>query len=442
MGWPVLRYRDQLPPEVVQELDNLLAQLTAFLNVGHNEDGTTIGGGGATATSASQRIQGRASAGTGAIEALTLSQVLDFVGSAAQGDLLYRGATTWGRLPAGTSGLPLLTQGAAANPIYARAAYAAIQDISATSKFLGRKTAGAGVIEELSSSDVLTILGLINAGSAIYTGSGHPQAVLSAPIGSQYYDTVTGYLYRKMGGGSTAYGWYYVPVPGPAGTYGPQSIQWWPNPSSVSSPYQSMSNQTGIISQLIGGTNSFQNANTHGGPEIKMVSSTTIADGSRIFLAGATNFYMVDAGNGYDAVIHFRTDASLTGMRIWVKMGQSNDANADTMGGLGLGFRYSTVAGDAGFLGVSRDGVTQATWGQVGSNIAANTHYWLRMRQVGTTGYLSVNDGAETAVTTNLPVAGNAVGLFLSYFNAVGGVGTARTLYWQSGGFTFGGAWT
>lgn len=48
---------------------------------------------------------------------LTLSQVLDFIGSAAQGDILYRGASGWARLAAGSgNGLFLETQGAAANP--------------------------------------------------------------------------------------------------------------------------------------------------------------------------------------------------------------------------------------------------------------------------------------------------------------------------------------
>jgi len=62
------------------------------------------------------RVLGRDSAGAGAVEELTLSQVLDFIGSAAQGDILYRGASNWERLAAGTSGQALLTGGASANP--------------------------------------------------------------------------------------------------------------------------------------------------------------------------------------------------------------------------------------------------------------------------------------------------------------------------------------
>lgn len=66
--------------------------------------------------SATSRILGRKTAGAGDVEECTLSEVLDFIGSAAQGDILYRGAAGWARLGAGTSGYLLQTQGAGANP--------------------------------------------------------------------------------------------------------------------------------------------------------------------------------------------------------------------------------------------------------------------------------------------------------------------------------------
>ena len=72
-----------------------------------------------TTFAATSRIHGRATAGAGAGEELTLTQVLDLVGSAAQGDILYRGASGWTRLGAGTSGQYLKTQGAAADPVWA-----------------------------------------------------------------------------------------------------------------------------------------------------------------------------------------------------------------------------------------------------------------------------------------------------------------------------------
>jgi hypothetical protein len=69
--------------------------------------------------SATSRILARKTAGAGVIEEATLSEILDFIGSAAQGDILYRDAANWARLAAGTSGDFLKTQGAGANPIWA-----------------------------------------------------------------------------------------------------------------------------------------------------------------------------------------------------------------------------------------------------------------------------------------------------------------------------------
>jgi hypothetical protein len=64
-------------------------------------------------------IKARITASTGDPEDATLTQVLDLVGSAAQGDILYRGTSTWSRLAAGTSGTYLKTNGTGNNPEWA-----------------------------------------------------------------------------------------------------------------------------------------------------------------------------------------------------------------------------------------------------------------------------------------------------------------------------------
>ena len=71
------------------------------------------------AMAATAKVVGRKTAGAGAAEECSLSEVLDFIGSAAQGDILYRAASSWARLPAGTAGQVLQTAGAGANPAWA-----------------------------------------------------------------------------------------------------------------------------------------------------------------------------------------------------------------------------------------------------------------------------------------------------------------------------------
>lgn len=74
------------------------------------------------ANMAASTIKARKTASTGDPEDCTLSEVLDFIGSAAQGDILYRGATGWARLGAGSVGDVLTSGGAGANPAWAAAA--------------------------------------------------------------------------------------------------------------------------------------------------------------------------------------------------------------------------------------------------------------------------------------------------------------------------------
>lgn len=67
--------------------------------------------------SASAILLGRKTAAAGDPEECTLSEVLDFVGSAARGDLLVRGAATWARKAKGTAGQALVMD--ADDPVWA-----------------------------------------------------------------------------------------------------------------------------------------------------------------------------------------------------------------------------------------------------------------------------------------------------------------------------------
>jgi hypothetical protein len=79
---------------------------------------------------ATARLLGRKTAGAGDPEELTLSEVLDLIGSAAQGDILYRGAAGWARLAAGTSGKYLKTLGPNADPIWDVSASKVVQVVN------------------------------------------------------------------------------------------------------------------------------------------------------------------------------------------------------------------------------------------------------------------------------------------------------------------------
>lgn len=97
------------------------AALTGDVTAAAGNNATTVANNAVTYAkmqdvTATSRIIGRKTAGSGDPEECTLSEILDFISSAAQGDILYRGAATWARLAAGTSGQVLQTKGSGANP--------------------------------------------------------------------------------------------------------------------------------------------------------------------------------------------------------------------------------------------------------------------------------------------------------------------------------------
>lgn len=69
--------------------------------------------------SATKRALGRNTAGAGDAEEVTATQILDWLGTAAQGDLLYRNATDWVFLPKGTANQVLKMNSGATAPEWA-----------------------------------------------------------------------------------------------------------------------------------------------------------------------------------------------------------------------------------------------------------------------------------------------------------------------------------
>jgi hypothetical protein len=100
--------------------------------------------------------------------ALTQEQVEDLVQAMFTGADMSAGDITWAYTDNG-SGAGTIKGTIKANAIVTAllandaVTYAKMQNVSATSRFLGRKTTGAGDVEELSNTDALTILGALDA---------------------------------------------------------------------------------------------------------------------------------------------------------------------------------------------------------------------------------------------------------------------------------------
>lgn len=278
--------------------------------------------------------------------------------------------------------------------------FAKIQNV-ASGIVVGRETAGAGDAEEI-------------VGEVVYTGSGHPQGVKAAAVGRVYRDTATGRRYQKMGGGSTAWGWY--PILDPFIQFGePQIIRSGGVPSEVSAqPSTLMPFGRASWSNTIGATATRVFVAGYG----FFVDHTTAAS---IGSASGNNtvFGVIQWLNDEaDLVVMVRTGADLTSIRYRVGFSPTatnNDSNANE-----VMFRFSTAAGDTGWVANTRDGGGSPTITPVAA-IAADTIYKLRIRFVRTgtpTAYFSIDDGAEVAVTATLPAAATTLA-YMHFVSAV-----------------------
>ena len=76
---------------------------------------------------------------------------------------------------------------------------------------------------------------------------------------------------------------------------------------------------------------------------------------------------LCDRNEGFVAVICFKIPTTIGSRRMWIGLCSTTPADSDTPSGHFVGLRYSSTAGDAGFVPASRDGATTT----IGSAFAA-----------------------------------------------------------------------
>lgn len=122
-------------------------------------------------------------------------------------------------------------------------------------------------------------------------------------------------------------------------------------------------------------------------------------------------------------VVYVRTGSTLAAVRIFV--GFNNQAagfsDTDTLTATdSCCFRYSTVASDPGWVGLTNDGVGDATITGLVAAIAVDTNYKLKIRKSGTSVFFSVNDGTEVEATADLPAATATLGVGARLYTQAG----------------------
>lgn len=284
-------------------------------------------------------------------------------------------------------------------------------------------------------------------GGGVSSGAGHPQGVLAAAVGTMYRDTNTGYLFRKYGGGVTAYGWYYERGIGMGTGYGPQ---YYGVTAGVDSDTGTLFANTGQFTRFGVMSSSGLAWNAQGSPGTVNRFNVSNADGWFVEFKSANTTGTVSGlrggqgivgwvDNDFDIVFKIRTKTDVTTVRYWLGIFSTAPTASDANAGNAIGIRYSTEAPDAGWVGYVRNStgpVTSATTSL--SSIAADTLYRARIRFIRTgtpTAYFSINDGTEQALTSGIPATGGTQAPYLTV-EPRGNV--ARPIQWQSMDFLLG----
>lgn len=106
-------------------------------------------------------------------------------------------------------------------------------------------------------------------------------------------------------------------------------------------------------------------------------------------------------GNGFRFYVRLRTDTDISTLRFWVVLGSSASAVANSDGpNSAVGIRYSTVAADAGWMGVCSNATGIKTTTSELATIAVSTTYELEIEEVSTSEIrFRVNAGAWQSIT-------------------------------------------
>lgn len=268
--------------------------------------------------------------------------------------------------------------------------FAKMQNI-ASGSVLGRTTAGSGNVEEIT-------------GRLFRTGTGHPQGVVSAAIGTYYVDTNTGYVFVKRGGAATEYGWYLLPHPGPAMG---GSLFWYAWQVGASASIGD-AGRFGVNSPLA--INATNNGQTYiaGIPRVHFFETST-SSGNSAFLNESGGTVVRWWEEDFDYLTVGRTPADITNLRIWLGLARNSPSDSDTYASIvpsAIFMAYRTTIPDPGWVGFTQNnGGSSSVTAQVAA-IAADTVYRVRIRLVrsGTPKvYFSVNDGTEVEQTGTIP---------------------------------------
>ncbi len=325
------------------------------------------------------------------------SGVMAAITAASDGDVLRRAGTAVGFGQIATAGIT-----------DAAVTLAKMADLAQATVIGRAAAAGTGVPQALTGAQLLTIIGsLSGAVGAIYQYAGNPQANLAAPAPySVCVNTLTGNWFRKLGGGSTVYGWYHWQSIGADG-FGPDLMGFRLTESTTASVANGfIGMQTGAASVAAGSVNNFINNRNY-----KNLLTSSVS-GNISFVRGAnTGRDTIFFGTDFDYVARLAIPTSIASLRFHTgifttTLDDNPNASADAAGTSYIMARYD-AATDSGWSGRVKNGANNVsnTAALATLNTGSPTETVVRIRKVSGVCYFSVDDGTELSINTNVPTA-------------------------------------
>lgn len=226
----------------------------------------------------------------------------------------------------------------------------------------------------------------------IFTGSGNPQGVVTADPGRLYRNTATGRLYVNDGPAGNSTWRLYAPG------FLDLDIQAW-QAVNHNAPEFTFTNTRAQLTG-IGTVNATQSGSNF------YLTLTSPATTGQVASITPSYYAITNVSTNPDFQILIHTPASMASLRLWVGLASAAQADSDTLTGQGAGLRYSTVAGDAGWVPVTRGAGSQTVGAAIsGGAPTVSTVYRIRIRTIdaGVTWRFSVNGGAEVTQTGTPP---------------------------------------
>lgn len=289
-----------------------------------------------------------------------------------------------------------------------------IVNFSVTKRVWGRNSAGAGVAEEVSFTQFLDWVGSATWGDILFRGTAGWQRLAAGTVG---------YFLQTAGAGADPA--YALPSTSnlPINFYAHLEYtfdiggSFRSNRAGATTPTGTTLGHAAAGSILASGQ--YYQLGT---------AASTNSTAAFISVTGASN-QTKELSFAWDFDISFivLTDASaITNVRYMFGVGINNES-ADPVSANMIAFRFSTAAGDAGWVGVTFDGTQSVT--TTVSAIAVNSRYVLRIRKVSGTVFFSVNGTTEVSTSTHVPtnnVYASIVGRVTALSNAVKSMWFAR----------------